>query len=129
VERVCFLARVRPDRLDEYRERHKSVWPEMRAALAKTGWGNYSIFLADDGLLVGYLETEDYQAALDAMGKTDVNNEPCSFALTPRLDPVGIAKKYKVQAGRPRCPSSSLPTAPRTSLSRGSKRFCTSIRR
>ena len=73
MERVCFLARVRPDRLDEYRERHKSVWPEMLAALAKTGWGNYSIFLAEDGLLVGYLETDDYQAALDAMAETDVN--------------------------------------------------------
>jgi L-rhamnose mutarotase len=73
VERVCFLARVRPDRLDEYRERHKSVWPQMRAALSRAGWGNYSIFLADDGLLVGYLETEDYQAALDAMAGTAVN--------------------------------------------------------
>ena len=73
MERVCFLARVRPDRLDEYRERHENVWPEMRAALADAGWGNYSIFLADDGLLVGYLETDDYQAALDAMAATDVN--------------------------------------------------------
>ena len=73
MERVCFLARVRPDRLDEYRERHKSVWPEMLAALSRTGWGNYSIFLASDGLLVGYLETEDYQAALDAMAATEVN--------------------------------------------------------
>ena len=73
MERVCFLARVRPDRLDKYRERHKSVWPEMRAALATAGWGNYSLFLADDGLLIGYLETEDYQAALDGMAATDVN--------------------------------------------------------
>jgi L-rhamnose mutarotase len=73
VERVCFLARVRPDRLAEYRERHKDVWPEMRAALSEAGWGNYSIFLAADGLLVGYLETDDYRAALDAMAATDVN--------------------------------------------------------
>ena len=73
VERVCFLARVRPDRLDEYRERHKSVWPEMRAALADAGWGNYSIFLAGDGLLIGYLETEDYSAAQRRMAQTDVN--------------------------------------------------------
>jgi L-rhamnose mutarotase len=73
VERVCFLARIRPDRLDEYRERHAEVWPEMRAALRDAGWGNYSLFLTDDGLLVGYLETEDYQAALDAMAKTEVN--------------------------------------------------------
>ena len=40
MERVCFLPRVRPGRLDEYRQRHKSVWPEMREALAKAGWGN-----------------------------------------------------------------------------------------
>ena len=73
MERVCFLARVRPERLEEYRMRHKSVWPGMLDALRRAGWGNYSIFLAGDGLLVGYLETEDYQAALDAMAATDVN--------------------------------------------------------
>ena len=73
MERVCFLARVRPDRLAEYRARHEHVWPEMREALAQAGWGNYSIFLAGDGLLVGYLETEHYQAALDAMAATGVN--------------------------------------------------------
>jgi L-rhamnose mutarotase len=73
MERVCFLARIRPERLAEYRERHERVWPEMRAALAKAGWGNYSLFLADDGLLVGYLETDDYAGALDAMAATDVN--------------------------------------------------------
>jgi L-rhamnose mutarotase len=73
VERVCFLARVRPDRLDEYRARHENVWPQLRAALRETGWGNYSLFLTDDGLLIGYLETKEYQAALDAMSKTEVN--------------------------------------------------------
>jgi len=73
VQRVCFLARVRPGRLDEYRERHARVWPEMLAALRAAGWGNYSIFVADDGLLVGYLETDDYPAALEAMAATDVN--------------------------------------------------------
>ena len=73
MERVCFLARVRPERMAEYSERHKEVWPEMLAALRAAGWGNYSIFLAEDGLLIGYLETDDYQAALDAMAATEVN--------------------------------------------------------
>ena len=73
MERVCFLLRVRPDRLDEYRERHKAVWPEMLEALSATGWRNYSLFLAEDGLLVGYLETDDFGAAVAAMGETDVN--------------------------------------------------------
>jgi L-rhamnose mutarotase len=73
VERVCFLLHVRPERLDEYKERHRSVWPEMRAALASSGWGNYSLFLREDGLLVGYVETDDFAGAQAAMEATEVN--------------------------------------------------------
>ena len=74
MERVCFLGRVKPERLAEYRERHERVWPDMLAALHQAGWGNYSLFLTDDGLLVGYLETPDYQAALGRMAETEVNS-------------------------------------------------------
>jgi L-rhamnose mutarotase len=73
MERVCFLGRVRAERLEEYRERHERVWPDMLAALREAGWGNYTLFLTDDGLLVGYLETQDYQAALSRMAQTDIN--------------------------------------------------------
>jgi L-rhamnose mutarotase len=71
--RVCFLLQVRPDRLDEYRERHRAVWPEMREALRDAGWHNYSLFLRADGLLIGYLECEDFDAARAAMEATEVN--------------------------------------------------------
>jgi L-rhamnose mutarotase len=73
VERVCFELRVRPERLEEYRERHAAVWPEMLAALRAAGWSNYSIFSRGDGQLVGYLETEDFAAAQKAMEETEVN--------------------------------------------------------
>lgn len=73
MQRVCFLLKVRADRLEEYTERHAAVWPEMLDALSRTGWHNYSLFLRDDGLLVGYFETPDLQAALDGMAATDVN--------------------------------------------------------
>ncbi|MET8637956.1 L-rhamnose mutarotase [Streptomyces sp. NPDC004096] len=73
MQRVCFLLKVRGDRIAEYRERHAAVWPEMLAALSATGWRNYSLFLRDDGLLVGYLETEDFAAAVAGMEATDVN--------------------------------------------------------
>jgi len=72
-ERVCFLLKVRPERLAEYKERHKTVWPEMLEALRETGWQNYSLFLRDDGLLVGYLETSDFQAALSGMASREIN--------------------------------------------------------
>jgi L-rhamnose mutarotase len=71
--RYCFLLQVRTDRLEEYRERHRAVWPEMLHALADTGWRNYSLFLKDDGLLVGYVESDDLAAAQKAMAATDVN--------------------------------------------------------
>jgi L-rhamnose mutarotase len=74
MERVCFLLQVRPDRLDEYRARHREVWPDMLDALRAAGWGNYSLFLRDDGLLVGYLETDDFQAAQRAMANTEIND-------------------------------------------------------
>ena len=53
--RYCFQLRVRPERLDEYKARHRAVWPEMLAALRDTGWRNYSLFLRADGLLIGYV--------------------------------------------------------------------------
>lgn len=73
MERVCFLLQVRRERLAEYKERHRNVWPEMREALSRAGWHNYSLFLRDDGLLVGYLETPSFEQALERMAKLDVN--------------------------------------------------------
>ncbi len=73
MKRVCFLLQVRPERLAEYKERHARVWPEMLEALSRTGWRNYSLFLRDDGLLVGYLETPDFQAAIEGMEAEEVN--------------------------------------------------------
>jgi L-rhamnose mutarotase len=72
-QRVCFRLRVRRERLAEYEARHASVWPEMLDALRATGWRNYSLFLDDDGLLIGYLECDDFERALAEMEKTDVN--------------------------------------------------------
>jgi len=73
MRRVCFQLQVRPDRLAEYSQRHAAVWPEMLHALKATGWHNYSLFLRADGLLIGYLETPDLDAALAGMAATDVN--------------------------------------------------------
>jgi L-rhamnose mutarotase len=73
VNRYCFCLQVRPDRLAEYVDRHRNVWPEMQAALRDSGWHNYSLFLRDDGLLIGYVEAEDLDAAQKAMAATEVN--------------------------------------------------------
>jgi L-rhamnose mutarotase len=71
--RVCFTLSVDPDRLQEYRQRHAEVWPEMLTALRDAGWRDYALFLREDGLLVGHLVTDDFDAAQAAMERTDVN--------------------------------------------------------
>lgn len=45
----------------------------MVDALRSTGWRNYSIFLRPDGLVVGYLETDNFEKACAAMKDHAVN--------------------------------------------------------
>ncbi len=71
--RACFTLQVRPDRLEEYRERHAAVWPDMLRALRDAGWRDYQLYLRDDGLLVGIVETDDLTAAQAAMDRTRVS--------------------------------------------------------
>ena len=74
MQRVCFQLQVKPDRIEEYKARHTAVWPEMLSALAATGWHNYSLYLREDGLLVGYLETTSLEGALAGMAATEINS-------------------------------------------------------
>lgn len=60
----------------------------MQAALRETGWKNYSLlFLRDDGLLIGYLETEDFESARAGMAQREVNDrwqrEMADFFIQP----------------------------------------------
>jgi L-rhamnose mutarotase len=74
VKRFGFLLKVKRDRIEEYKEHHQEVWPEMLDALRRTGWHNYSLFMREDGLLFGYFETPDsFQSALEGMSREEVN--------------------------------------------------------
>ncbi len=61
--RVCFQLQVKPELIDEYVERHRAVWPKMLRAIEASGRRNYSLFLRPDGLLIGYYEVDDDEAA------------------------------------------------------------------
>ena len=74
MQRICFVLQVKPYRIEEYKKRHRAVWPEMKQALQTTGWNNYSLFLRPDGLLIGYLETEDFARARSEMAALEINS-------------------------------------------------------
>ena len=88
MQRICFVLQVKPERLEEYKQRHRSVWPEMKTALSETGWSNYSLFLRPDGLLVGYLETDSFERARADMANREVNarwqREMADFFVQPQ---------------------------------------------
>jgi L-rhamnose mutarotase len=73
MQRVGFLLKVKQELLEEYKEAHKNVWPEMQQALRDAGWTNYTLFAREDGTLFGYVETEDFQKSLAAMDGLEVN--------------------------------------------------------
>jgi len=74
MKRIGFSLKVKKDKLEEYKKHHQNVWPEMLDALRETGWHNYSIFIRGDGLLFGYLETEEsLQVAQAKMAAREVN--------------------------------------------------------
>ena len=73
MKRVGFILKVKADKLEEYKRHHEAVWPEMLAALREAGWHNYSLFLGGDGLLVGYVECDDFDAVRARMALTEVN--------------------------------------------------------
>jgi L-rhamnose mutarotase len=92
MKRVGFLLKVKPEMIEEYKKHHEAVWPEMLAALQRTGWRNYSLFMREDGLLFGYFETpESFEAALAGMAKEEINAKWQEF-MAPYFEALGGAR-------------------------------------
>ncbi len=72
IQRTGFVLHVRPERIDEYVEAHRAVWPEMLAELKAAGIRNYTIFRAGTSMF-GYYESEDPDAAARHMAASEVN--------------------------------------------------------
>jgi L-rhamnose mutarotase len=72
VQRVAFRLRVQPDKLEEYREIHRAVWPELLSDMRAAGLRNYSIF-ADGPELFGYIECDDWPATSSTLARSDAN--------------------------------------------------------
>jgi L-rhamnose mutarotase len=70
-ERTAFVLRVRPDKIEEYVEAHRAVWPEMLDALRGAGIRNYTIF-RNGNEVFGYFEADDLDAAGEHLARQEV---------------------------------------------------------
>jgi L-rhamnose mutarotase len=66
MQRIAFTMRIKPGTEEEYRRRHRQVWPELLADLKRAGCQNYSIYLRGTELFA-YMEVDDFQRYLEIM--------------------------------------------------------------
>jgi L-rhamnose mutarotase len=71
-QRTAFVLTVRPEKIEEYLDAHREVWPEMLNALRGAGIRNYTIF-RDGNRMFGYFEAEDLAAAQEYLGNQAVS--------------------------------------------------------
>jgi L-rhamnose mutarotase len=72
-ERSAFVLRIRPDRVDEYVEAHRDVWPDMLDALRRAGIRNYSIYRSGTEVF-GYFEADDVAGSARYLETQDVSS-------------------------------------------------------
>lgn len=71
-QRTGFVLHVRRDKIDDYVEAHKRVWPEMLDALRSAGIRNYTIFRAGTSVF-GYFEADDLDSSARVLASLDVS--------------------------------------------------------
>lgn len=93
MQRYGMLIKVRPEKLDEYKELHANPWPGVLKTIHDCNIRNYSIYLKD-GFLFGYYEYigDDYAADMAKMAADPVTQEwwkhtdPCQEPLSTRKE-------------------------------------------
>jgi len=93
MKRYGMLIKVRPEKLDEYKELHANPWPGVLKTIHDCNIRNYSIYLKD-GFLFGYYEYigDDYAADMAKMAADPVTQEwwkhtdPCQEPLSTRKE-------------------------------------------
>ena len=69
MRRIAFIMRIKPGTEEEYRRRHRQVWPELLADLKRAGCQNYSIYLRCTELFA-YMEVADFRRYLEIMASS-----------------------------------------------------------
>jgi len=72
LQRIVFTMRIKPGTQEEYRRRHRQVWPELLADLTRAGRHNYPIYLRGTDLFA-YLEVEDFSRYLEGMAQSSAS--------------------------------------------------------
>lgn len=93
VKRYGSVIKVRPEKLEEYKELHANPWPGVLEQITESNIRNYSIYFKD-GYLFSYFEYtgNDFEADMAEMAKDSVTQawwkltDPCQEPLPTRTE-------------------------------------------
>lgn len=93
VKRYGWVIKVKPEKLEEYKELHANPWPGVDSMLKVCNIQNYSIYYRD-GLLFSYLEYtgSDFYADMDIMA-ADSTTQKWWKLTDPCQEPVDSAEE------------------------------------
>lgn len=72
MERVAFQLRIKPDKVEQYDEAHRHVWPELVRELEFFGVSDYSIFRRGQQLFLT-MRVPDFEVVLKQLAGSEVN--------------------------------------------------------
>jgi L-rhamnose mutarotase len=72
VERIAFQLRIKAEKVEEYDEAHRHVWPELLMELESFGVSEYSIFRRGQQLFL-YMHVVDYEQLTVQLAVSEVN--------------------------------------------------------
>jgi len=76
MERHGQVIKVKPDKVEEYKEYHENVWPDVLETIKECNIENYSIFYKD-GYLFAYFEYtgDDFEKDMEKMADDPVTQD------------------------------------------------------
>jgi L-rhamnose mutarotase len=88
MQRIARYTRLKKGCVEEYKQIHREIWPEVLDLIKKAGIKNYSIYLSGQNLF-SYLEVDDWNRALDIIMEDSIGEKfqkymaPCMDAPDP----------------------------------------------
>ena len=92
MQRYGSLIKLRPEKLEEYKDLHANAWPEVLKMIRECNIRNYSIYYKD-GFLFSYFEYtgDDYEADMKKMA-ADPNTQTWWKLTDPCQEPLETRK-------------------------------------
>ena len=86
MQRIAFQLRIKADKIDEYDEAHRHVWPELVQELERFGVTDSSIFRRGQQLFL-YMHVPDFDDVIKRLAASDVN-QGWQQKMAPLFEPV-----------------------------------------